>query len=87
MCVVEVDDDELLFDNTYIAVRINTATVAAYMVTREVVKWPPTPLLSLLLLRRMETIAMVHSVHDVIFCWFLILDFVAVFCLLMGSPI
>ena len=57
MCVV-VDDDELLFENRYIAVRINTATVAAYRVTREVVKWPPTPLL--LLLRRMETIAMVH---------------------------
>jgi hypothetical protein len=58
MCVV-VTDDELLFENKYIAVRINTATVAAYRVTREVEKWPPTPLL-LLLLRRMETILMVQ---------------------------
>lgn len=57
MCVVEVDDDELLFDNTYIAVRINTAKVAAYSVTLEAMKWPPTPLL---LLRRMETILMVQ---------------------------
>jgi hypothetical protein len=61
MCVVVVDDDELLFENKYNAVRINTATVAAYRVTREVEKWPPTPLLLLLLLRRMETILMSHG--------------------------